>query len=108
MNNEKQIVSKMIKIYCRHQHGNRFLVWYKPKNELCLDCEKLKVYAIHRLQNCKYGINKPTCSSCTTHCYSPEMQQKIKAVMRFSGPRMVFYHPIDAISYWIHKRKSVD
>ena len=27
------------------------------------------------------------------------MRQKIRAVMRFSGPRMIFYHPVMAIRH---------
>ncbi len=27
------------------------------------------------------------CSNCRVHCYSPDMRQQIKKVMRFSGPQ---------------------
>jgi hypothetical protein len=27
------------------------------------------------------------------------MREKMRAVMRFAGPRMLFYHPIDAIKH---------
>ena len=32
------------------------------------------------------------------HCYQTEMREKIRQVMRFSGPRMLLYHP--ALALW--------
>lgn len=45
--------------------------------------------------------NKTFCSNCKVHCYKPEMRQGIKEVMRFSGPRMIFHHPIAAFRHVI-------
>ena len=41
--------------------------------------------------------NKTFCSNCRVHCYKPEMREKIREVMRFSGPRMLLCHPILAV-----------
>ena len=38
--------------------------------------------------------SKTFCSNCRVHCYCPDMREKIRMVMRFSGPRMLFYHPV--------------
>ena len=46
------------------------------------------------------------CSNCKVHCYKPEMREKIREVMRFSGPRMILYHPIMAIRHVIESRKE--
>ena len=35
--------------------------------------------------------DKDICSACKVHCYSKEMQEKIKEVMKYAGPRMLFY-----------------
>lgn len=42
---------------------------------------------------------KTTCKKCPVHCYSPDMREKIRAVMRYSGPRMIFLHPFAAIRH---------
>jgi hypothetical protein len=34
------------------------------------------------------------------------MREKIREVMRFSGPRMIFYHPITAIRHVIESKKG--
>ncbi|MGI6046980.1 MAG: nitrous oxide-stimulated promoter family protein [Petrimonas sp.] len=89
---EKKVVKKMIIIYCRANH--------KPISGLCQKCSALKNYAMKRLENCPFGENKPTCGSCSIHCYKSDMRQKIKEVMRLAGPRMLFRHPIDAIRHF--------
>ena len=35
-----------------------------------------------------------------------EMREKIRVVMRFSGPRMMMYHPIMAICYMMERNKE--
>ncbi|MDO5665274.1 MAG: nitrous oxide-stimulated promoter family protein [Bacteroidia bacterium] len=94
---EKKVVNKMITIYCRTNH--------KPAFGLCDECLTLNGYAMKRLENCPFGENKPTCGSCTIHCYKSEMRQKIKEVMRFAGPRMLLHHPIDAIRHFYKEYK---
>jgi hypothetical protein len=94
---EKRVVYRMITIYCRSKH--------KPEKGLCSECESLNNYALQRLERCPFGENKPTCGSCTIHCYKSDMQIRIKEVMRFSGPRMLFIHPIEAIKHFNRERK---
>ena len=40
------------------------------------------------------------------HCYKPQMREKIRDVMRFSGPRMIFHHPIAAVRHVIETKKE--
>ncbi|MCI9607514.1 MAG: nitrous oxide-stimulated promoter family protein [Muribaculaceae bacterium] len=87
---EQNTVEQMIRIYCRHREGNR---------ELCADCQDLLEYARKRLANCPFGEEKSSCRKCTVHCYRPDMKGRIKSVMRYSGPRMIFYHPTAAIRH---------
>ena len=42
---------------------------------------------------------KTFCSQCKVHCYKKDKREQIRKVMRFSGPRMLVYHPIMAVSY---------
>jgi len=89
---EKRMVSHMIALYCRKQHGS-------PKGGLCPECEALTAYAMQRSDRCPFMETKTFCSNCRVHCYQPDMRDRIRAVMRFSGPRMMFHHPIAAIRH---------
>ncbi|MDD2422209.1 MAG: nitrous oxide-stimulated promoter family protein [Heliobacteriaceae bacterium] len=90
---EKNTINKMIKIYCRGRH--------QRKTVLCNDCRVLLDYASKRLDLCKFGDDKPTCEKCPVHCYRPDLRDKVKEVMRYAGPRMMIYHPLDAIRHII-------
>lgn len=95
---EKAIVSDMIALYCRKQH--------KSKGELCSDCRELNEYAMLRSDKCPFMETKTFCSNCKVHCYKPEMREKIRQVMVFSGPRMMFHHPVTAIRHVIESEKE--
>ena len=95
---EKELIPGMIKQYCRAKHS--------PENgELCEDCKALTEYALFRLEKCPFKENKPFCSFCKIHCYKADMREKIKAVMRYSGPRMIFTHPVYALSHVVQMIK---
>lgn len=95
---EKQTVSLMIRLYCKKKHGT--------KKALCPDCEALTRYAMKRSDKCPFMETKTFCSNCKVHCYKPEMREKIREVMRFSGPRMIFSHPIMALRHVIESKKE--
>lgn len=95
---EKLIVSQMIGLYCRKKH--------KTASGLCCECSELDDYAKTRSEKCPFMETKTFCSNCRVHCYKPEMREKIRAVMRFSGPRMIFYHPILAVRHLIESKKE--
>lgn len=96
---EKKVVNKMIRIYCKLRH--------KTSSGLCNQCLELRNYAMLRLEKCPFGEKKPTCESCSIHCYKDNMRQEIREVMRFAGPRMIFVHPKDAIRHLFQKTKRV-
>lgn len=87
---EKRVVAQMIALYCRHKEGN---------GTLCPHCKALLEYAHARLSHCRYGEGKPTCKQCPVHCYSPRMREQIRTVMRYAGPRMLFYHPCSSLKH---------
>lgn len=95
---EKTMVSQMIGLYCRKNH--------KTKKGLCSDCAELDKYARLRSDKCPFMETKTFCSNCKVHCYKPEMREKIRAVMRFAGPRMIFHHPVAAIRHVIETKKE--
>lgn len=91
---EKIVIELMINIYCKKKHKN--------KDELCDECQELLEYAHKRLTYCKFGDKKSTCAKCPIHCYKKDMKFKVKQVMRFSGPRLIIYNPIELIRHMFY------
>ncbi|MBN2351216.1 MAG: nitrous oxide-stimulated promoter family protein [Spirochaetales bacterium] len=86
----------MIRVYCRARHP-------ATGRSPCPDCVALEKYAHQRLLQCPFREAKPVCSDCTVHCYSKTMREKIRAVMRFAGPRMILRHPMLAFVHLFRK-----
>ena len=95
---EKKTLLAMLRIYCRNHHGG-------AGKQLCPDCRELCEYADQRLQKCPFGEEKGPCSQCEIHCYKSEMRERIRDVMRYSGPRMLSRLPVLALSHHIKERK---
>lgn len=83
---EQRTVEFMVRLYCRRREGNA---------ELCPACRDLLAYALARLASCPHGQRKPSCRRCPIHCYAPAMRQRMRTVMRWAGPRMVLYAPLE-------------
>ncbi len=96
---EKKTVSAMIRIYCRGNHGGSHTT-----RGLCEECAELLEYSMNRLDKCIFSETKPTCAKCSVHCYGKGMRERMRAVMRYSGPRMAYRHPILAILHAIDSR----
>jgi Nitrous oxide-stimulated promoter len=94
---ESKTVAVMIDIYCRSQHGG---------DRPCADCSDLLIYATERLDQCPFQEGKTTCAKCPVHCFKPAMRDKIKTVMRYSGPRMIHKHPILAMRHFIDRSRK--
>lgn len=92
---EAKTVQAMIEMYCKNNHSNHTI------GKLCEECNELVNYSKQRVLNCKFKEKKPICGKCKIHCYKPDMKVKIKNVMRYSGPRMIYKHPIMMIKHVI-------
>jgi hypothetical protein len=92
---EKKISFLMIDLYYK-----------KHKDKSVDEKEELKKYVELRLNKCPFKENKTFCSNCKIHCYKKDMQEKIRRVMRYSGPRMLLYHPILAIKHLIESKRE--
>lgn len=90
---EKEMVERMIRLYCRKKEKN---------TTLCPTCQELLQYAHARLDHCPFGEEKGFCKKCTIHCYKPIMRERMRIVMRFIGPRMLFYAPLETIRHLFH------
>ena len=95
---EKRTVSLMIGMHCTHFH--------QRNDGLCNDCAALQEYAMGRTEACRFGDGKPVCSACPVHCYKRDMRERIRKVMRFAGPRMIWHHPGLAVLHLIDKRRD--
>jgi len=95
---EWKTIEAMISIYCRARH--------RRQNGLCHECSELLQYARHRLHCCPFQEEKPTCGNCLVHCYKPRMREKVREVMRFSGPRMIYRHPLMALRHLLDGRRK--
>lgn len=85
-------------MYCKKKHDS--------EGNLCPECKELMEYANKRLDFCQFGEEKPVCSSCSLHCYKPKMRERIRKIMRFSGPRMLYTHPILGLRHLYKKLKD--
>jgi len=90
---ERKTVEAMIIIYCRGMH--------QTGKGLCKDCRTLLEYANRRLNKCPFQEGKTTCANCRVHCYKPDMRNRIRNVMKYSGPRMTYRHPVLALFHVI-------
>lgn len=105
---EQKVVGQMIALYCRKNHNTDYGMKHGTghgkshntegiESKLCDECRALYEYAAQRSRTCPFMEKKTFCSNCTVHCYKPEMRERIKKVMRFSGPRMLLYRPFMAV-----------
>lgn len=89
---EAETLEAMVGLFCRERHGTQ-------DSGLCPACEDFLAYALMRLSRCPYKDGKPVCAKCRTHCYKNERKEEARVVMRFSGPRLVFTHPVLALKH---------
>lgn len=91
---EQQVIETMIRLYCK---GNKH-----ASGALCEDCQALCEASKTRLAHCRHGEQKTFCGQCKTNCYPPILRENMRAVMRYSGPRIMLYHPIMALRHALH------
>ncbi len=96
---ERKTIRAMVRLYCRDQHGARA--------GLCDDCSGLLEYALQRLETCPFQEAKPACNLCAVHCYSGGKRERVQAVMRYSGPRMLLPHPWLSLGHLLDKLRPV-
>ena len=90
---EIDCITKMVEIYCRDLHGT--------EGPLCPDCRELLDYAAQRIGNCRFGSTKSVCAKCAVHCFKRDMRARVKNVMRHTGPKMLFRHPVLSVLHFI-------
>lgn len=95
---DEKTVLIMAQLYCRDQHPDA------PRGEdgLCASCSAVVAYAAARTRACPRQ-HKGTCDTCDIQCYRPAMRADIRAIMAYSGPRMITRHPLMAIRHLAKK-----
>ncbi len=94
---ERITVRAMVGMYCRRYHGGP---------QFCDLCADLADYADSKLDRCPYGGEKPACTNCPIHCYQSEPRERMRKIMRFAGPRMIWRHPCLAVRHLLDERKK--
>lgn len=89
---EYRTIESMLQIWCEDRHGRAV-----SRDGLCAECTELLAYAGQRLAKCIYGEHKPTCAKCPVHCYRRAQRERVREVMRYAGPRMLWRHPWQAL-----------
>jgi hypothetical protein len=92
---ELATIEAMTRIYCADHHGS---------SAPCEECRTLIAYASKRLAVCPFGAEKPVCAKCQVHCYGRAMRDKVRDIMRYAGPRMMWRHPWLALAHVLDKR----
>jgi hypothetical protein len=97
---ERLTMARMVGIYCSAHHD-------LSRDILCTECQEFLDYAEVRLEKCPYGDDKPTCANCPIHCYKPARKAQAREIMRYAGPRMIFRHPLLAITHKLDGFRNV-
>ena len=91
---KKEIISLMVKLYCQKKHTDKIL---------CPQCKDLLNYCFERLESCPEKLDNFFCNNCQINCFAQKQQDEIRKVMRFAGPRMLFYHPPLVVKFLLSK-----
>ena len=97
---EKRTISQMVALYCADNHDAAARTETAHCGEaVCPSCASIDAYAVLRTERCRKMDVKTSCDECEHHCYKPEERERIRAVMRYAGPRMLKKHPLAAIRH---------
>ena len=96
---EAKTLEAMGEIYCKAHHVGAAQA---EGHKLCCECAAVLDYAIERSKRCPQE-RKCNCEDCHIHCYKLQMRQRIRAIMCYAGPRMMWKHPVMALR---HMRKK--
>lgn len=101
---EKRTISQMICLYCRgnHDEADRTETAYCGE-PLCPSCKAIDDYSVLRTERCRNMETKTSCDQCPNRCYRPEERERIRAIMRYAGPRMITAHPVAAVRHLLGK-----
>lgn len=94
-----RLLATFVRVCCEGQHrdvpkepfalrGYDATVLGRRPPVLCAGCRKLLAHAFVKRTACPLDP-KPMCKHCPQHCYAPAYRARMRAVMRYSGRRLV-------------------
>lgn len=95
---EQDTIASMTRIYCRSKH--------RKSAGLCPQCQELLDYAHERVSRCMFLPDKPVCARCPVHCYQATYRERVREVMRFAGPRLIFKDPAAVVRHFRMSRRA--
>lgn len=95
MTRELNTLAAMPRIHCRGHDAAAL----PDEHGLCPECSELLAYVRKRLAGCPFGVDKPSCARCQTHCHGPQQHEAVRGVMRHAGPRMLWRHPLLGLAH---------
>lgn len=85
-----------------------FDIYKKSHPQRKEDLDELKSYAFTRIDKCPNVEEGIYCNTCKIHCFKEDEKEEMRKIMKFSGPRMMIYHPILAMDHLISTIKYKD
>ncbi|HJF20402.1 MAG TPA: nitrous oxide-stimulated promoter family protein [Enterococcus columbae] len=85
---EKALIQIMIQLY------------YQKHPTETIGYQEMLDYALQRLSLCRFGEQKTTRKKCPVHCYQKNYREQMKKIMRYSGPHMLYRHPLYSIKHY--------
>ena len=98
---DERTVVAMAQLYCRGHHASEA----HDERGLCPACAEAVDYAAARTRACP-NQHRGTCDTCTIQCYRPAMRSAIRTIMAYSGPRILFHHPLMALRHLVKKAQN--
>jgi len=100
-----RVLARFIEVYCQGKHdaSERQPVTLRGWDDslincshmrLCPSCARLLHHALMKRSHCPMDP-KPACKHCPRHCYAPTYRQQIRAVMAYSGRKLVMRGRLD-------------
>ncbi|KAJ4461849.1 putative nitrous oxide-stimulated promoter family protein [Paratrimastix pyriformis] len=98
---ELKLIRIMIHVYCRGCHSSSPRSVDAP--DLCPQCLALWDFTKAHVTRCIFQEKKSVCAKCHVHCFrsDPHYRETIRAVMRYSGPRVLISHPFLTILHFL-------
>lgn len=106
-----KLLARFIAVYCHSNHRDEPKSAVNLKTHdvraiharppaLCSSCRKLLTHAFVKRSRCPLDP-KPNCKKCPEHCFAPRYRAQIRAVMKYSGRRLVLRGRLDYLWHLI-------
>ena len=106
-----RILIRFVHIFCLEKHrGNSKQPFSPPLEEvdphidgrvwLCESCSELLAYGIRKRFRCPHNP-KPMCKKCEAQCYSRDYRERVREVMKFSGPYLIKRGRLDLLYHYL-------